>query len=83
LSAAARLARRAEAGAAGEYCLKKALIIHGGWEGHQPRETAELVAADLRHAGFEVDLADNLQVLLDADKLREVDLLVPNWTMAS
>jgi type 1 glutamine amidotransferase len=61
--------------------MKKALIIHGGWDGHKPEETAEFVAADLRGSGFEVELADTLDVLLDAAKLSGLDLLVPNWTM--
>jgi type 1 glutamine amidotransferase len=61
--------------------MKKALIIHGGWDGHSPKQTSELVGADLRAAGFEVTLSDTLDSLLDPPKLKTYDLIVPNWTM--
>jgi hypothetical protein len=61
--------------------MKKALIVYGGWDGHKPKETSEIVAADLRVAGFGVELADKLDVLLDETRLKTFDLVVPNWTM--
>lgn len=61
--------------------MKKALVIYGGWDGHSPKQTAELVGADLRAAGFEVTLSGTLDALLDAAKLKTYDLIVPNWTM--
>ncbi len=60
---------------------KKALIVYGGWAGHQPRETSELVAGDLRADGFTVELADTLDAFLDEARLKTFDLIVPNWTM--
>ena len=61
--------------------MKKALIVYGGWDGHKPKETSEIAAADLRAAGFAVELSDKLDVLLDETKLSTFDLVVPNWTM--
>ena len=60
---------------------KKALIVYGGWDGHQPRETAEVVAGDLRDAGLAVELSDTLDSFLDETRLKTFDLIVPNWTM--
>ena len=60
---------------------KKALIVYGGWAGHQPRETSELVAGDLRADGFSVELSDTLDAFLDEARLKTFDLIVPNWTM--
>jgi type 1 glutamine amidotransferase len=60
---------------------KKALIVCGGWDGHQPKETSEIAARDLREAGFEVELSDTLDFLLDEGRLKTFDLIVPNWTM--
>jgi uncharacterized protein len=60
---------------------KKALIVFGGWEGHQPKETAELIAADLKKEGFEVGLSDKLDAFADEAKLKSYDLIVPHWTM--
>src|ERR1700744_2086384 len=61
--------------------MKKALVIYGGWEGHSPKATSELVAGDLRAAGFDVQLSDTLDFLLDGARLQTLDLIVPNWTM--
>ncbi len=60
---------------------KRALMVWGGWEGHEPRQTVERFAPFLREQGFMVELADTLDVYLDADRLRGLDLLVPVWTM--
>jgi len=60
---------------------KKALIVHGGWPGHQPKETAEFIAADLKSAGFEVELSDTLDAFNDEARLKTFDLIVPHWTM--
>lgn len=61
--------------------MKKALIIQGGWEGHEPAPTAERFARALRAEGFEVTVADTLEVLDDGESLKAYDLIVPNWTM--
>jgi type 1 glutamine amidotransferase len=60
---------------------KKALIVHGGWDGHQPKETAALLATDLKAAGFHVELSDRLDSFLDSARLQTLSLIVPHWTM--
>jgi uncharacterized protein len=60
---------------------KKALIVYGGWDGHKPKETAEIMAADLKTGGFDVDISDTLDAFLDEAKLKTFDLIVPHWTM--
>jgi len=62
---------------------KKALIVWGGWDGHEPQAVAELFAAKLREHEFDVEVADTLDAFLDADKLKGLDLIVPEWTMGS
>jgi type 1 glutamine amidotransferase len=61
----------------------RALITWGGWLGHEPEQTAVLFASLLRDAGFSVDVVDTLDVLTDPVKLRQLDLIVPAWTMSS
>ncbi len=61
--------------------MKTALIIQGGWEGHEPQKTAALAAELLQSTGIHVELSDTLDVLLDAVRLRTFALIVPNWTM--
>ncbi|GBF06171.1 hypothetical protein DAERI_070169 [Deinococcus aerius] len=59
----------------------RALIVSGGWPGHQPLKFAELIGDMLREAGLEVTASDTLDVLEGADDLRTYALIVPNWTM--
>ncbi len=61
--------------------MKQALIVYGGWEGHQPREVAEIMAGALREDGFEVEMATTLDALKDGEKLKRINLIVPQWTM--
>lgn len=60
---------------------KSALIVWGGWEGHQPKQSADLFAGLLRDAGYSVEVSDTLDVYRDAAKLMALDLIVPVWTM--
>ncbi len=60
---------------------KKALIVWGGWDGHEPQQVADVFAGVLRDADFEVEVSDTLDAFLDTEKLRALDLIVPIWTM--
>lgn len=61
--------------------MKRALIVWGGWEGHEPQQVAEILAGALRDHGFDVEVQDTLDAFLDEDKLKRLDLIVPEWTM--
>jgi len=61
--------------------MKNALLFWGGWDGHKPQRTAELLAEQLQQHGFATTLSDSLEVLTDADALRRYSLIVPCWTM--
>jgi type 1 glutamine amidotransferase len=63
--------------------MKKALIVQGGWEGHEPKKVAEILAGALRAHGFEVEIADTLDAFKDEDKLKALDLIIPIWTMGT
>ncbi len=60
---------------------KKALIVWGGWDGHQPKEVAEIFRGQLAQDGFEVEVSDTLEAFADGEKLKALDLIVPVWTM--
>ncbi len=62
--------------------MPKALITWGGWEGHEPDKVAAIFRALLEDAGIDVDVNDNLACFDDADALRDLDLIVPVWTMS-
>lgn len=60
--------------------MKNALIVWGGWDGHEPKQCAELFAPKLKERGFNVELSSTLDVFLDAKKLAGLSLIVPIWT---
>jgi type 1 glutamine amidotransferase len=60
--------------------MPSALIVHGGWPGHQPAEVAAIFADILRAESFTVTLADSLDAFKN-ENLPAFDLIVPLWTM--
>ena len=60
--------------------MVKALVVQGGWEGHEPQGVSSLLAGSLEHSGAEVTLADTLDAFVNND-LSDFNLLVPIWTM--
>ena len=63
--------------------MKKALIVRGGWEGHEPLQVSELFERLLERNGFAVEMSESLDAFLDEEKLSGLDLIVPVWTMGS
>ena len=63
--------------------MKSALIVWGGWEGHEPQKGAALFAAFLQGQGYAVEVATTLDVYLDQAKMHALDLIVPIWTMST
>ncbi|WP_019636807.1 ThuA domain-containing protein [Paenibacillus fonticola] len=61
--------------------MKKALIVWGGWDGHEPEQVAGIFADILKGHQFDVEVADTLEAYADAEKLMNLDLIVPVWTM--
>ena len=61
--------------------MKKALMVHGGWDGHEPKQCVERFAPFLRAQGYEVTISDTLDAYLDKDLMGSLSLIVPVWTM--
>ena len=59
----------------------KALIVQGGWDGHQPQQVAALFERMLKQEGFEVEVSATLDSFKDEQKLLGLDLICPVWTM--
>ena len=49
---------------------KSALIVRGGWDGHEPVKVSELFRDILVEEGFEVEISDTLDAFLDVEKLK-------------
>ena len=58
-----------------------ALIVQGGWDGHQPKLVSEVFRKILVEEGFTVEVSDTLDSLLDTAKIKALSLFVPVWTM--
>ena len=61
--------------------MKKALIVWGGWDGHEPDKVANVFNTTLVKSGFEVEISTTLDSFNDGEKLKQLDLIVPIWTM--
>jgi type 1 glutamine amidotransferase len=61
--------------------MKKALIVWGGWDGHQPKEIAEIFRGQLEQEGFSVEVSNTLEAFSEGEKLKALELIVPVWTM--
>lgn len=59
----------------------RALVVRGGWPGHEPTETSDLVADQLAGRGFEVRVSDSLASYADEAMMQGLDLIVQCWTM--
>ena len=60
---------------------KEALIVYGGWEGHDPCGVANVFAEILEKENFAVTKSDSLDAFLT--DLTKYDLIIPVWTMGS
>ncbi|MCX7017966.1 MAG: ThuA domain-containing protein [Candidatus Sumerlaeota bacterium] len=63
--------------------MKKALIVWGGWDGHEPDKVAEVFRRQLVTQGFEVEVSNTLDAYRDIAELAAVDVIVPVWTMGA
>ncbi|MEG0863137.1 MAG: ThuA domain-containing protein [Clostridia bacterium] len=61
--------------------MKKAWIVQGGWDGHEPALTSKRFAGLLENNGYEVEIFDTLDCLANVQTLMTLDLLVACWTM--
>ncbi len=61
--------------------MRKALIVWGGWDGHEPEKGAHVVADMLQPERFEVTLETKTSAFADPE-LSRFDLVVPIFTMS-
>ena len=61
--------------------MREALIVWGGWSGHEPERGAEIVGRMLADEGFEVHVETTTEAFADP-AIREMSLIVPIFTMS-
>jgi len=63
--------------------MRRALMVWGGWSGHEPKQCVDVFAPLLTEAGFSVEVSDTLDAYLDKEKMKGLSLVVPVWTMGT
>jgi len=62
--------------------MNQALIVWGGWDGHEPEQCARIVAGMLETNGFKVTLANTTKAFA-TPTLADLSLIVPIYTMST
>lgn len=62
---------------------KNVLMLHGGWDGHEPEACVKRFVPFLESQNFTVTLSDTLAILDEPAFLQAQDLIVPCWTMGA
>ncbi|MFG2961333.1 ThuA domain-containing protein [Streptomyces sp. NPDC048291] len=62
--------------------LQRALVVRGGWEGHQPVQATELFIPFLEHGGYDVRVEETTEVYADTAVMSATDLVVQCITMS-
>lgn len=60
---------------------RTALIVRGGWDGHQPKEATDLFIPFLESSGFTVQVEESPAPYADAELMAQIDLVVQCNTM--
>ncbi len=60
--------------------MKRALMVWGGWDGHEPKQCVDAVAPVLQANGFETIISDTMDSYTDEGLMASIDLVVPCWT---
>lgn len=60
---------------------RTALIVRGGWPGHQPVETTELFVPFLEANGFEIRIEESPEIYADPAVMQHTDLIVQAVSM--
>ncbi|MHC1694305.1 MAG: ThuA domain-containing protein [Eubacteriales bacterium] len=60
---------------------KKAMIVWGGWDGHEPELVSKRFNQVMLDDGFDVDVHNTLDAYLDTEYVKSMDVIMSLWTM--
>ncbi|WP_375449453.1 ThuA domain-containing protein [uncultured Devosia sp.] len=61
--------------------MREALIVWGGWSGHEPEQCAAIIRGMLEEDGFKVYVENTTEAFADPS-IRDLSLIVPIFTMS-
>ena len=62
---------------------KSALIVWGGWKGHEPKKCVDIFTPWLEEQGFNVEISTTLDSYLDSENMLSKNLIVQAFTMST
>lgn len=62
---------------------RTALIVRGGWDGHQPVAATEVFLPFLEGEGYDIRIEESPEVYADAEAMAATDLIVQSMTMST
>lgn len=62
--------------------MRSALVVWGGWEGHEPEQAVHRFVPFLEENDFDVTVVNSLDVYADKERMSRTDLVVQSWTQA-
>lgn len=61
--------------------MKPVLIFRGGWDGHEPKQTTDILMAALAKHDVQCECHDDQKCLLQPDLATKYSVIIPVWTM--
>jgi type 1 glutamine amidotransferase len=61
---------------------RTALVVWGGWEGHEPKQCVDIFAPWLESQGLKIQISHTLDAYADLEKLKTLDVIVHIFTMS-
>ena len=60
---------------------KRALLLYGGWEGHEPKKVADHFKSILEEKQIDATLTDTFSLFDSYENIKFFDVIIFNWTM--
>jgi uncharacterized protein len=60
--------------------MKSALVVWGGWEGHEPKQCVDIFIPFLKEKGYQVEVSNSVESYLDEKKMKSYNLIVQSIT---
>ncbi len=60
---------------------KSALVVYGGWKGHEPEQCKDRLVPWLKGKGYRVVVSDTMDIYTNKRKMSNFSVVIPIWTM--
>lgn len=60
---------------------KSALVVYGGWTGHEPEQCKDRLVPWLKKKGYRVVVSDSMDIYTNKRRMANFSVVIPIWTM--